>query len=282
MAQVTATTSTTNTTQQRIAAADIVFVIAEASTGKTFTGDYLDVIHGFTHVDGDGPCKNMHKSQKYKEMIGKIIQSVSCYLMKDEDGPDELWMPLYEELVSQTLEAAKHSDKVVLPHACPRKKMRDFVMKRLKEGGAKDPTLLFLTIDENIKYESMYYRSKHMFEAGGGMTLEDSLKMKGWDGDGKITIPEYKEFVKKTNSILCMPFHDAPANAKIVDVSGRDVSHLDGIDETLGLTRSHTDLTYEEIRDKVIPIDKQRDIEFASNNNLAKLVEQTKEAQQQR
>ena len=40
------------TDQERIASAKIVYVVALSGCGKSFTGDYLGVMHGFKHVDG--------------------------------------------------------------------------------------------------------------------------------------------------------------------------------------------------------------------------------------
>ena len=40
------------TDQERIASAKIVYVVALSGCGKSFTGDYLGLMHGFKHVDG--------------------------------------------------------------------------------------------------------------------------------------------------------------------------------------------------------------------------------------
>jgi ABC-type nitrate/sulfonate/bicarbonate transport system ATPase subunit len=44
----------TMTDQEKIAiaSAKIVYVLAVSGCGKSFTGDYLGVMHGFHHVDG--------------------------------------------------------------------------------------------------------------------------------------------------------------------------------------------------------------------------------------
>ena len=52
-------------------------------------------------------------------------------------------------------------------------------------------------------------------------------------------------------------FEDHP-KAVMVDISGRDVTHFDNVDEALGLTRSN-ELSYESICAKVKPIDEARD-----------------------
>lgn len=268
MTEVT-TTKTTNTTKT-IAATEIVFLVAAPSTGKTFTGDYLQVVHGFNHVDGDTPIKNMHLP-KYKELAMNTFRYVIKYVMKGEDGPGEQWMPYIDEIANLTLDAAKHSDNIVITIAAYRQVCRDYFIMKLKQGGAKDPTVLFLTIDEDVRLESLFSRDKQQAEAGGH-TLEDVMKAKSWDGDGELTLSVYKD-VMKNNSIMCAPFQGPPPNAKIVDVSGRDISHLDGVDKALGLTRT-TDQTYQEILEKVLPIDKQRDAEFMANTNMVELIEE--------
>ena len=48
----TTTTTTTMTDQDRIASAKIVYIVAVRGCGKSFTGDYLETMHGFHHVDG--------------------------------------------------------------------------------------------------------------------------------------------------------------------------------------------------------------------------------------
>jgi len=253
-----------------IGSAEIAFLVAPGGTGKTFSGDYLDVFHGFKHVDGDTPIKNLHLSKEYKEIGTNIIKAVLEYNPKGEDGPDELWKPFFEELAKLTLEAGKHSNKVVLTFAAYRQTYRDFLLKKLVEGGAsKDNfTLVVLTIDLDVKLRGLYYRFKHLAEAGG-MTIEESMKAGGWKGEGEVTCSRYIEICKTgyADFLSNDAFQEGPSGSKIVDVSGRDMSHLDGLDEALGLVgkRMYGDLTFEEIRDKVKPIDAQRDKDFAAN-----------------
>merc|ERR1712216_1107484 len=58
-------------------------------------------------------------------------------------------------------------------------------------------------------------------------------------------------------------FDDCPMAMK-VDVTGRDITHCNNLDEALSLTRS-VDWTYESILEKVLPLDVARDEEFATN-----------------
>lgn len=256
-----------------IQSVNIVYLIAPSGTGKSFTGDYLSVIHGYKHVDGDGPLKNAHLPQ-YKEMMTKAIENGVKYQSKDEDGPKELWSPHYEELAKLTLEAANDNDKVVLSHATYRQSWRNCVVEKLVEGGIQmeQITIIELTIDPEVKYRGLYYRTKHLAEAAN-MTMTDFCKL-GADSEGEM---DEKKFIKGHMAIgegkhdQFGKFHDCE-NSKKVDVSGRDITHCDGVDVALGLTRA-VDWSYEEIRDKVKALDEQRDKDFATNGALEVLAE---------
>ena len=50
-------------------------------------------------------------------------------------------------------------------------------------------------------------------------------KRRIWEGDGEITIAEYNEFVKK-NSIVCIPFHNAPSFTKNKNLASRLIGVL--------------------------------------------------------
>jgi hypothetical protein len=50
---------------------------------------------------------------------------------KDEDGPEELWRPYFEEIANQAIDAAKNSDQVVLTHATYRQSWRECVVTKL-------------------------------------------------------------------------------------------------------------------------------------------------------
>ena len=109
------------------------------------------------------------------------------------------------------------------------------------------------------------------------MTLEHAMKSYGWKGEGEVNCSRYIEICKTeflVNYFSNDTFQEGPSGSKVVDVSGRDMSHLDGLDEALGLVgkRLHGDLTFEEIRDKIKPIDAKRDKEYAANVDLSAVV----------
>ena len=105
----------------------------------------MSVMHGYHHVDGDIPLKNMTLVPEYMEMQEKAI------LHGD-------WAPHFSELARLTLEGAKDHDKVVLSHATNLNEYRDHVIKKLIEGGASEDkiTILQLTIDPKGKKQTKY------------------------------------------------------------------------------------------------------------------------------
>lgn len=228
--------------------------------GKTFTGDYLDVVHGFSHVDGDVALRNLN-NPKYKKLFEKLTENKCRY--PNEDGDPKLYGPFYQEMVDRALEAAKKSDKVIITIAVQRQTYRDFVMDKLREGGAKDPTMLFLSIDKNVLIDGYYDRTKRQWEAAGS-TIEDFAKgMLGWEGEGEVTLSVWRNdiYPKLMKTTGFDDFDPAPSYATVVDVSTRDVAQLDRIDAALGLVRTAEAGTYEEIVEKVLAIDHKRDEE---------------------
>jgi len=259
-----AITSTTEQEKIAIANATIVFVVAVSGCGKSFTGDYLHSMHGYTHVDGDGPIKNSHIPRN-KELSFDLFTNGFTYVMKGEDGPEELWQPYYDEIAKNTIEAAKHSDKIVLSQAAYRQSHREFVLDKLVEFGAtrENITVLELMIDPDVKLKGLYCREKGQCEMGG-ITQGDSMRAQGWEGAGEITCAEYIKFMKEkrpeffgNNAYVEIPI----GFGKKVDVSGRDITHLDSVDEALGLVgkRKDKNLSFEDIRDKVKVVDQKRD-----------------------
>jgi hypothetical protein len=228
----------------------------------------------------DFPTKNCH-IPKNKELYAGLLKCFVSYVHKEEgpeDGPEELWKPYFEEIANQTIDAAKKgSDQhVVLSHATYRQAWREFVVKKLIEGGVREEniTVLYLTINPDVKLKGLYYRTKTLIE-NGGMTLGDFMRTQGWEGDGDMTLSEYMAYTKKKSPGIetCQDIPDG--YGKTVDVSGRDMSHLDGVDDALGLVGKRNDktLTFEEIRDKVKVIDQKRDEDFAATGSLVILGE---------
>jgi len=148
---------------------------------------------------------------------------------------------------------------------------REFFVNKLVEGGATrdNITVLELMVDPDIKLKGLYHREKRQCEIGG-ITIGDSMRAQGWEGEGEITCAEWIQITKKTwpewagnGAYVEIPI----GFGKTVDVSGRDMTHLDGVDEALGLVgkRNNTTFTFEDIRDKVKVIDQKREEDMIAN-----------------
>jgi len=96
----------------------------------------MQVMHGYYHVDGDIPHKNVALVPEYRKIM-------EAWVIEDDLTP---W---FNEMARLTLEAAKDHDKVVLSHATGFNSDRDHVVQKLIEGGVSEDriTLLQLTID---------------------------------------------------------------------------------------------------------------------------------------
>lgn len=268
------------TTGSAAAAAEIVYMVAPSGTGKTFTGDYLALMQGFEHVDGDGPLKNKHLPQ-YSGMAAKWWKNCTEYMKNNEDGLDELWQPYFDELARQALEATETSDRVVLTHATYRQKYRDFVLRKLEEGAAakgKTVTVLTLSIDEDVKLRGVFPRFKKWIESSGAK-LEDYMKETyEWERDGEFTPSDYVDFCKNHPKapLSSTVFEDVPYGIT-VDCSSRNMGTLDAMDEALGLGKRSGDFAYEEICDMVRAVEAKRDEEFNKNVDLKKMMNSNKE-----
>ncbi|MGK3742751.1 MAG: hypothetical protein ACI90V_009607, partial [Bacillariaceae sp.] len=124
----------------------------------------------YLNLTQDGPLKNCHIPKNEEMTFGfwTCLQN-GALSGKDEDGPKELWEPYFDELASQTIDAAKNSDQVVLTHATYRQSWRECVVTKLLEGGAKKEniTVLLLTIDPDVKLTGLFYRTTKQLENSG-------------------------------------------------------------------------------------------------------------------
>jgi hypothetical protein len=146
-------------------------------------------------------------------------------------------------------------------------------VKKLIEGGAlkENITVLYLTINPDVKLKGLYYRTKEELKENGGLTMGDHMRTCGWEGEGEIILSEYIKFTKETHPEEDS-FQEIPDGyEKTADISGRDMSHLDGVDDALDLVGKHNDktLTFEEIRNKVKEVDQKQDENFVATGEPA-------------
>ena len=123
---------------------------------QSFSGDYLQVVHGYKHIDGDGPLKSMIMP-KYSDM------TKDCFASGGKSSS------YFGEIVNQTLDAAKDHDRVVLTHATYYQESRDFVIDTLIDGGIRrgNITIIELTVDPVVKLRGLCHRTKRQLEQKG-------------------------------------------------------------------------------------------------------------------
>jgi len=227
---------------------------------QSFSGDYLQVVHGYKHIDGDGPLKSMI-IPKYSDMT------------KDYFATGGKSSSYFGEIAKQTLDAATYHDRVVLTHATYNQESRDVVIDTLVEGGiAKENiTVIELTIDPVVKLQGLYHRMKRQLEQKG-ITMEERHAHLEYEGDDLTEEKFIKAMMEQQNGDMSGgEFEDCPLATK-VDVSDR-VAHLSNLDKVLELTRSSEDWTYETICAQVLPLDVQRDEECTANGSMELLLE---------
>ena len=259
----------------------VTYVVA-AEPGNRFTGDALMHLHGFHHVDGDYPLKSCGSNERYRSMTETMLEASICYAPRGEDGPEELWTPYFTEIAHLALKAVQENPtkNVVLTHATARQAYREKVVNTLMEDGGLDRdsiNIVELTIDPDVRLKGLYYRSKRQAE-GAGMTLGDTMRSSGWEGEGEVTLDDWMDFGKKIfeSGDDKELFESIPEGfGKIVDVSSRDIGHIEAVEKALGLSpndRVRTVGSYEELREEIKKFDAQRDVDSVSSGSRDILV----------
>ena len=248
------------------------------TSSQSFTGDYLQVVHGFKHVDGDTPLKNCILP-KYREMTKNVIKYTLSIGIEEGTDDKEYWSPFYEEIAKQTVEAAKDNDRVVLSAATYEQEQREFVIEKIQEEGGlrlEQITVVELTMDVVVKARYLYRRTKQQRQQNGqGFAWKDlgldPAECERYENEGELTEEKFATYLveERGGEIGGTSYEDCD-NAKKVNVTGRDISLCNNIDDALGLTRSK-DWTYESICDKVLPIDAKRDEDMAASGSMNEL-----------
>ena len=239
--------------------------------------DYLDLIHGFYHVDGDLPLRTADQPEmkavvkKYlfemkqviEEKEGKTEAELQKLSSEDLKAYEAYWGPFQQVQVDSALQAAKTHKKVVITFAQGVQICRDYVMEKLKQGGATNVTMLYLTIDQDTRLEGLYHRVIRQAKAAGLSLSEISRSFNlDWAEDRDPTMDEFKAIVSAPGKFGNWYFEPPPSYATVVDVSSRDEAAMDAIDAALGLHRASVCAdSYETIVTKVRERDLQRDAE---------------------
>mmetsp|Transcript_12639 Transcript_12639/g.14458 ORF Transcript_12639/g.14458 Transcript_12639/m.14458 type:complete len:328 (-) Transcript_12639:148-1131(-) len=250
--------------KKMIESTQFAFVVAQSGVGKTFTGDYLEAIRGWKHIDGDMPIKNIDTSPEYSDMTDQLLGKGNYAEKDDEWRLTEGWKPYMQELARLTLEGAKDSNKVVLTHASFKVPQRLFLRQQLIDAGVHDVSMIFLECDFDAHMDAVWKRYLRL--AGqNGTTLEELFK--GWGVEG---IVDFGSFVKcqKEWGLMYQEPHDSEKPFTVIDNTAKDMTVLDSYDMALGIQDKHRgDLTYSQLVEKIKDADIKRDQKWMDRKN---------------
>jgi len=255
--------------RKKIESTHFAYVVASSGVGKSFTGDYLESIHGWKHVDGDVIIKTQHLNEYYKELYSpKSMEGIEDMDEKMvEFTKKKIFQPFYFELARLMLEGANESNKVILSHATFKMEQRLFVRETLIEAGAKaeNITMLFLDIDNDVHDKSGWKRWNYQAECAG-CSLEVIFKT-AFHLEGIVDFDTWvAKFQDGFNRKQWISPQESERPYKVVDVSARDITVLDSIDKALRIENTRpNDLTSEEMLEKIAAIDKKRDKELLAD-----------------
>eukprot|EP00732_Lithocolla_globosa_P004559 Lithocolla_globosa_v1_NODE_4281_length_1472_cov_13.410727.p1 type:complete len:231 gc:universal NODE_4281_length_1472_cov_13.410727:742-1434(+) len=112
----------------------LVWVSGCSGAGKSFTGDYLSVMAGFTHIDGDYMFHSSDEEDKQK--VKDLSTCFYSYWFDEKPAPTSLWHPYYQNLFDRAkAEREKHPDKpVVITHSVYNRECRDHIRHVCGDG----------------------------------------------------------------------------------------------------------------------------------------------------
>jgi len=192
-------------------------------------------------------------------------------------GAEDYYQPFFFELAQLLLEAAKTSQKCVLTQATFDPKCRLLICKYLKEAGVKNDnfTMIFLEIDPDVHNKAAWKRFNFQAECSD-CTLEEFFE--GFKIPG---VKDFDSFVAIFQEGMNNKIYTAPQEQEkpyvLVDVSARDVTVLDQYDKVLGLNARSSELTYDEMIEKIVATDKKRDVEWGKGMIATAETEKEKE-----
>jgi len=268
--------------QKKIESTKFVFMVAQSGVGKTFNGDYLQAIRGWKHIDGDIPMKQADgPNSKFRIAFDQMLAD---YIKKANQGEEWVdtgaWKVYMKELARLALEGARDSDTVVLTHASYIRQQRTGLRQYLIDAGAKDVSTVFLHCDFDAHIQALWKRTSRQVEEGD-TTVEEMFKHFGISG-----VVDFDSYVKWQKECL-MAAYDEPDESEqpytIVDVTAKDVSVWDSLDEVFGIENtSRGDLTYDEMVQKIQAIDAKRDLVMLENMHLTAIEDsETSEAEKE-
>lgn len=253
--------------------------------------ELIFVLFEMYHLRMDKPMQTQHLNDHYYKLCnpdGKKVQALidmKDMLLEEKKESDEHvdlliqnlmdmvdvfqkhgdYQPYYFELARLALNGCKQTTNgmVVLTHASLRAPARNFLRNKLLEAGAKEEniTMVFLDIDRDVLNKSSWDRWQKQADAAGLSVEEFYEQLIGVEG-----ITDYDAWVTNWQDGIQKKRYDPPCESdhpyKVIDVSARDMSLLDSIDDALSLNhhdRQPNDLSYEEMSRAIFIVDQHRD-----------------------
>jgi len=109
----------------------VVWLSGNSGAGKTFTGDALQLLAGFTHLDGDSASQSQDPTDK--ALWANLIASFGFWF-EGRSAPPHLWQPFYAlQCARVRAELATGRTRVVLSLTVYHRETRDFIRGLLPE-----------------------------------------------------------------------------------------------------------------------------------------------------
>jgi len=175
----------------------------------------------------------------------------------------QAWMAYMQALANLTIEgvlaAPETCQGIVVTHCSYFPILRSAFKDHLLEEGANEILTIFLKCDQESHMKSIFQRTQRQAQQAG-CTLEDYFRLQYKKG-----IVDFDSFVKWYKDDYLPPFAppdpDVDSPYDIVDVTTKDITVIDKLDETFGMSRetSRGSTTYQELVQIIRKRDEERD-----------------------
>jgi hypothetical protein len=251
-----------NELKKKIETTKFVFLVARPGTGKTFSGDYLESVRGWKHIDGDIPVKQMATNPEWFEASSKMF-GFGEYEGKTDffDGILDHSKAYFDILARLTLEAARESNTVVMTHATYFRVVRDYFRKLLVDGGAKDVSTVFLKCDPEPHAKALWERINRQAR-DSGIPLSTLLEMWGAKLNEETLEDFTRWFIEKSTVYSAFEeVEEAEQPYTLINNTAKDATVLDRLDEVFGIdpNKPRCEGTYEEMIEAIKAVDAKRD-----------------------
>jgi gluconate kinase len=145
-----------------------VLVSGCSGAGKSFTGDYLEMMCGFYHVDGD--TFMISKEPAHVILKDNLIKAFYEYWLLEKTAPLELWIPYHQAIVELVKKAHETHNDVVVSFSVYNREARDYFRSQLP-----DYVFIQLHLDEEELVKRHIKRFKAFADAKG-QTVEETYE----------------------------------------------------------------------------------------------------------